>query len=336
MSKHNASASAFGWDFQISSAIVLSIKNIYNIKKIKVEGKNEDIELELRNGKTIYAQTKSVYRYDDERNIISNLKKSLNNFNELYYKVNNIDKLIYITNSPNPLKDDKSIRLFSLNQEIKYDNLPKTSKKRIDELLKKDNISIDKSLLNIYVLSFYNETEDKYETINYNIRSFLDELEIDVPSKKLMELWKNIFFSNTTSKDIKIKRSNFIWYIIVLLLDGYSNDNMQNIDRGMMREVNEEYRKRIDYFSNDFKFISKILTDFQELKLYNDKLKDKVSYFVKEYWKFYINDIYGNLGGEYLDNEVKRYTIMSIIDKILFQRTSINKIKKRGLLDDEE
>lgn len=336
MSKHNASASAFGWDFQINSAIVLSIKNIYNIKKIKVEGENEDIELELRSGKTIYAQAKSVYKYDDEHNIISNLRKSLKNFNELYHKVNNIDKLIYITNSPNPLKDDKSIILFSSNQEIKYDNLPENSKKRIDELLEKDNINIDKSLLNIYVLSFYNETEDRYKIINNNIRDFLDELEINIPSKKLMKLWKDILFSNTTSKNIKIKRSNFIWYIIVLLLDNYSNDNMQDIDIGMMQEVNEEYRKIIDYFSNDFKFISKILTDFQELNMPDYKLKDKVNYFVKEHWKFYINDIYGILEVEDLDHDIKKYTIMSVIDRILFQRVNINRIKKKGLLDDEE
>ena len=55
----NASASAFGWDFQINSAILLMIDNIEDVSYVKVEGKYEDIELYLNNGKTIYAQAKS-------------------------------------------------------------------------------------------------------------------------------------------------------------------------------------------------------------------------------------------------------------------------------------
>ena len=42
MSDRNASASAFGWDFQANSAILLMLENIKDAKRIRVEGADED------------------------------------------------------------------------------------------------------------------------------------------------------------------------------------------------------------------------------------------------------------------------------------------------------
>ena len=49
ISNSNASASAFGWDFQANAAILLMLENIENAKSIKVEGRTEDIEITLNN-----------------------------------------------------------------------------------------------------------------------------------------------------------------------------------------------------------------------------------------------------------------------------------------------
>ena len=48
MSERNASASAFGWDFQANSAILLMLENIKDAKRIRVEGADEDIEVTLQ------------------------------------------------------------------------------------------------------------------------------------------------------------------------------------------------------------------------------------------------------------------------------------------------
>lgn len=40
----NASASAFGWEFQTNAAIVLFIRNIEEARSLRVEGAHEDIE----------------------------------------------------------------------------------------------------------------------------------------------------------------------------------------------------------------------------------------------------------------------------------------------------
>jgi hypothetical protein len=41
MKPSNASASAFGWDFQSNAAIILMLKNIERASKVKVEGLTE-------------------------------------------------------------------------------------------------------------------------------------------------------------------------------------------------------------------------------------------------------------------------------------------------------
>ena len=41
----NASASAFGWQFQINIAIYLMIKYFGKFKEMKIEGEKEDIEI---------------------------------------------------------------------------------------------------------------------------------------------------------------------------------------------------------------------------------------------------------------------------------------------------
>ena len=57
---NDASASAFGWDFQVNAAIFLFLKYLDEVKTIKVEGKYQDIEIEKVDKHFIYAQAKSV------------------------------------------------------------------------------------------------------------------------------------------------------------------------------------------------------------------------------------------------------------------------------------
>jgi hypothetical protein len=82
MKSTNASASAFGWDFQSNAAIMLMLKNIKVATAVKVEGKTEDIEITLDNGNTIYSQTKAVFDpYNDFGNVIAKLKAGLKTLN---------------------------------------------------------------------------------------------------------------------------------------------------------------------------------------------------------------------------------------------------------------
>ncbi|HDM8809201.1 hypothetical protein PCM16_10940 [Staphylococcus aureus] len=75
---HNASSSIFGWHFQINSAIVYFIKYIKDIKSIRIEGKDEDIELLLFNEKKILIQAKSYSKLGKDSKALEKLETGLN------------------------------------------------------------------------------------------------------------------------------------------------------------------------------------------------------------------------------------------------------------------
>ena len=107
-----ASSVVFGYDFQVNAAIVLMLENIGELKTLRLESENEDIDLELVSGKHILAQAKSVVNSStDFRHVRDNLKKALVSLSDGSKKVDT-EKLIIITNSPNPLKDDASRSIF--------------------------------------------------------------------------------------------------------------------------------------------------------------------------------------------------------------------------------
>lgn len=77
MNVRNASASAFGWDFQINAAILLMLENIKDAKRVRVEGAYEDIEITLHDRTKIYAQVKAIEKPDNTSHVIDKLVKAL-------------------------------------------------------------------------------------------------------------------------------------------------------------------------------------------------------------------------------------------------------------------
>lgn len=100
MTTEQANGSANGWIFQVSAGIVLTLRNIRDFDKIKIEGKTEDIELIFTNGKGLFAQAKSVLDINDTNNNIAYLKKALHSLEKID---DNNFRLMYITNIRNPL-----------------------------------------------------------------------------------------------------------------------------------------------------------------------------------------------------------------------------------------
>lgn len=108
----NATASAFGWEFQSNAAIMLMLKNIESASKVKVEGETEDVEITFTNGRMLMAQAKSVINPDDVSFVIDKLEAALKTLNKAS-QIANIEKLVYVTNSPNPFSDVTTMYKFS-------------------------------------------------------------------------------------------------------------------------------------------------------------------------------------------------------------------------------
>ena len=99
-----ADAVVFVFDFQVNAAIVLMLENITELKALRLDGNYEDIELELNDNHYILAQAKAIVQSStDFTHVREKLKKSLTSLSEGAAKVN-AEQLIFITNSPNPLK----------------------------------------------------------------------------------------------------------------------------------------------------------------------------------------------------------------------------------------
>lgn len=73
-----ANAVLFGFDFQRNAAIILMLERIKELRSVRLEGNEEDIELTLENGKKILAQAKAVEKSSsDFSHVRENLKKSI-------------------------------------------------------------------------------------------------------------------------------------------------------------------------------------------------------------------------------------------------------------------
>lgn len=132
----NASASAFGWDFQTNAAILLMLENIQHAKSIKVEAQTEDIEITLDNNNIIYSQAKSLEDINSTSNLLSKLKEGIRTLNNAYNN-GNAESLIYITNHSNPFNDKQSIQYFLGRENCPMKILQINVKRKLLKLLTK-------------------------------------------------------------------------------------------------------------------------------------------------------------------------------------------------------
>ena len=130
----NATASAFGWEFQSNAAIMLMLKNIEKASKVKVEGENEDVEITFSNGKMLMAQAKAVEDPDDFRNVKGKLEAGLRTL-DAASKIADVEQLVFVTNSPNPFNNVRTMYKFSSPLNIvPFSELPQSCQKSINDI----------------------------------------------------------------------------------------------------------------------------------------------------------------------------------------------------------
>lgn len=330
----NASASAFGWDFQTNAAILLMLENITSAKSIKVEGQTEDIEITLDNGNIIYSQAKSLEDIDSTSNLLKKLKDGIKTLNNAYNQ-GNAESLIYITNHSNPFNDKASIQYFLGRTKLPYNDLPKKCKEKLLNIIDKNNYSIDKEKLKIYILPFHGSDKDnRNKAIKEAVEDFLDHLGIrtSYTPKRILEVWQNEFFHNSTIPDstIQIKKKEMVWPLIVEVCNFEQNDIvLSGCDAAMLDEIERQYSMTISNKSEDFIFFNKVLNDYNEY----EKLlttSERTTKFVNEEYVKYENEF--DIGK--IDTAIKHCLIKVIINKIIHRRIIIDKIKKGACLCD--
>ncbi|MEG0698810.1 MAG: hypothetical protein RR435_02570 [Erysipelotrichaceae bacterium] len=326
----NATPSSFGWDFQVNAAIVLMLENIRVVKSVRVEGKKEDIELLLENEENIYAQAKSVVRFDDYRNVRSKLNAALATLNDDAAH-QDYRKLIYVTNSPNPFKINNTMSAFYGHSRLSYTDLPQSCKDIIDlEIASKPLQHIDTSNLEIHVIPFFTDDfQQRYRVIKESVDNFLYELNNNTRgmADELLKIWQHEFFKNCTQGDLDlvIKKKDLMWSIIVLQSQLHTDNTLlEEYDDGAVDEIIRSYRYLINNRCEKFAFISQVVSDFQDFKSYN-KDKKIIAKFIAakgDNYKgvFELNEIC---------EEVQDIVVKIILQKIIINRFLANDIAKK-------
>ncbi len=332
----NASASAFGWLFQVDAAIFLFLQYIDEIKEITVEGKYQDIELLLNNDNRIFAQAKSIQN-GSSTNRNAKLEDAIISLVKTPYSSN--DELLYISNYEAPIsrKDlfkNSIVKLKNVEDEKRefkqqIDKIKNKLKDYIDKctkvsdknkytmLLKRiEKIDIDNFLIStIYP---YIDTEQPYDrfreienkisqilTVKFNIQS--QHLQKFV--RELLVEWHQTFLVDATIKPNKKAKTQskeeLLWQMVAVLSNMDLNiDNLfdEEIDSDQVDEYEMYYTKH-SFIHQRFNFFNGLIGDLKDFKKCN---AGKNNYdFIKSKWSDYLNEFneydgYSDLAKEYL------------------------------------
>ncbi len=323
MSDRNASSSAFGWDFQANSAMLLMLENIREAKRVRVEGSDEDIEITLDDHTKIYAQAKAVEKPDDTSHVIDKLTKALETLSDAA-KNGDGSQFTYMTNSSNPFNNQRTVSYFTGRTHLGFDELPDQAQKRIKDIITKNGFAdLDVHKLDIRVIPFYgNDLKNRYKEIQACVNEFLATVNVDLPgvNAEIMEIWQRDLFLNATQSDtaISVSKEKMIWRLIVLVVDKTAaNEYKKDFDDDEISEIERKYKLIINQNTMSYEIISRILSDYRKIKGSSKQL-------VGDHWKDYL-DIVNVIEA---DNDTKESLLKIILYRILTQRQYIRDIKR--------
>lgn len=288
MSGRNASASAFGWDFQANSAILLMLENIRNAKCVRVEGADEDIEITLQDQTKMYVQAKAVEKPDDTSHVIDKLTKALETLSDAA-KNGDGSLFTYVTNSSNPFNNQRTLSYFTGRTHLGFDELPDVAQDKINEIIQKNEyMDLDVHKLDVRVIPFYgNDLKNRYKEIQACVNEFLAEMNVDVQgiSTDIMGIWQKDLFQNATQSDttISISKEKMIWPLIVLVVDKTAaNEYKTNFNDDEIGEIEQKYKMIINQNTMSYDMISRVLSDHR-------KSKKAQKLFVADQWRNYLD-----------------------------------------------
>lgn len=323
MVNRNASASAFGWDFQANAALVLMLDNIENAESIRVEG-NEDIEIFLNDQRKIYAQAKSVMKADDYSNVNRNLIGALETLNDDSREEDG-DRFTYVTNSPNPFNNQTTMSYFYGNTHLLYDELPDVARRKIVDLITKNSFTkIDLEKFDVRIIPFIGEDlKNRYKCILESVDYFLHKIDVAEAGVniEILERWQQDFFHNATLPDteIAISKEQMIWPLIVIVVNRVSaREYKSDYDDDEAEELEQKYKALINFYSMRYEMIAKVVNSYVESG------EGRTKKFVERHWREYMDIV----EGIDTDSDSRESLIKIILYRILTQKDQINKIKK--------
>lgn len=339
----NASASIFGWNVQIYSTIFLMLKNIRNVSKVRVEGKTEDIEITLNDGKKIYGQAKSRKNLEHALTDSQASSKLSDGLRTLYNasKKRDCQELIYISNFQNPLGGTKTDSLFfTTNGAInrRFSTLPDSAQKLAIQKIKEIETASVKSFpledLVIWVLPYDGEDKDvRRREVSQVFRELLNRMKIsDSQANNILDVWTGeMFFNASTIGSIQLSKEDLIWALIVYSCDLSGDDDIESKadELGLVQEdieeITENYQKFIEQKTKKFEFNTKVNTEYDTYNRMNRlkyNKKELLQNFIEEKWDVFKEDV--DYPG--IEEDIQEALIRIILYKLLNKSKKINKV----------
>ena len=254
------------------------------------------------------------------------MKKALESLSEGAHK-GNVEKLILITNSPNPLNDEDSRSVFYGEAHRSYSSLPDSAKKIIDDYLSKITNPLNKDDFLIQVLPFETDDEnERYKVVYQKVNEFVNPI-LNGRGKELLNIWFESIFDNGSKKDssIVLSKKAIVWPLIVLATDVQKSISkiidVFELDDGQVNDVVRKYKDLIDYSCEKYEFTIKVLSDFIDFRRINHETT-----VCRDFANNYCAQYRSVLNLE--DNEENNIVTKIILYLIVVNRYDVDRIKK--------
>lgn len=328
MADRSATSVLFGFDFQANAAIVIMLENIKELSTIRLEGE-EDIDIKLNDGTYILVQAKAVVESStDFRNVLKNLKKSLQSLSDAGSSDLTVKEYIYITNSPNPFNEKQFNPIFYGTSQRNYDCLPKILKDKVDKAISKITDPLNLSKYKIQILPFETDNDkERYKNVWESIREFISQLGIsNISKEELHRIWKDEIFKSGTRKkpNLKLDKNAIIWPVIVLVTNNNNYDE-EDLDESEIVEIERLYNDIINTCSERYEFVTKILYAYNTYQIDKPQKERKRNFIKMQHQEF--SDLFDNgiLGAT---DDINEKLLQVIIRNVLNKRIQIDSIKK--------
>lgn len=333
MQSRNDTAGLFGFSFQANAGIIIMLKNIERLDSIRLEGAAEDIELKLSDGLVICAQAKAVEQpYTNFKNVKSKFYHAIDSLSDASKKYGKgIEKLIYVTNSPDPLHGEGLKQLIDNDTYLGFNDLPEETQNFILNKIKEQEADVPPEKLYIYVIPFAtDDLQQRFKYVREAVNNFVGSLISHAPlafGVRLMERWQNDLFNSGTIKDTSVsyKKKEIIWPLINLRTEpDYSGEFYSQFDESVLEEVKEIYDEVMGSFCNRWEYVNKILFTYCS---FNSKgsPRERMHAFIEKEWSHYTQEF-----ADFESNvEILNALTKIVLYNVLLRRTVIEEIKKK-------
>lgn len=333
ISNRNAGRVFFGLAFQVNAAILLMLRYISDLKGIRLEGKREDIEITLSDDKKVYAQAKSIVAANNDfRSVQRNLYKALITLSEAAkYDKKNDSIYIYVTNSPNPLKEEKLMRVISGETLLPFDSLPIESQKKLLEATARPKSQVPLDRFSIYYFPYVSDEKKEREKIVRNeVEKFVNKISEYAKAgmgEELLNRWQRELFDSAMiyNKGVDVSKKDMIWPLITILTQYFPDSDMyDDIEADILDEIEQIYSEALNQCAERWEFITQVLYDYNTF-IYNGARKKKYMAFAQQKWPDYVEQFKTIVK----DDEVCESFTKVLLMCVLRRRRAITSIKQK-------